>query len=174
VDTERIIEVYRQGHGQEATAAIVGCSREAVVRATREAGIVRRRGPMPRLDLEEIRRHAEAGQTLVEIAHAIGASRDGVREAMVRAGIPRRPKGGRGRKPRLDVEEIRHRRQVGESVAGIALAIGASEIGVKKVIQRWGIGRGERFPRPADPPSSTVPYRPRAWACRGDEPSCGR
>ena len=51
VDTERIIEVYRQGHGQEATAAIVGCSREAVVRATREAGIVPRRGYMPRLDL---------------------------------------------------------------------------------------------------------------------------
>jgi hypothetical protein len=142
VDTERIIEVYMQGHGQEATAALVGCSREAVVHVTQEAGIVRRPGYMPRLDLAEIRRRTEAGQTLVEIANAIGASSTGVQRAMVRAGIPRRPKGGRGRKPRLDVDEIRRRRQAGESVAGIARAIGASEIGVKKVVQRWGIGRG--------------------------------
>jgi DNA invertase Pin-like site-specific DNA recombinase len=142
VDPERIIAVYQQGHDQEATGAVVGCSREAVVRVTREAGIVRRRRYMPRLDLEEIRRRTEAGQTLEEIANAIGASSTGVQRAMVRAGIPRRPKGGRGRKPRLDVEEIRRRRQAGESVARIARAIGASEIGVKKVVQRYGIPRG--------------------------------
>jgi transposase-like protein len=51
VDSERIIELYRQGHSEEATAAIVGCSRKAVVRVLREAGIVPRRGYMPRLDL---------------------------------------------------------------------------------------------------------------------------
>ena len=73
MDTERIIEVYRQGHGQEATAAIVGCSRKAVVGVVREAGLVRSQGYVPRLDLEEIGRRAEAGQTLAEIGHAIGA-----------------------------------------------------------------------------------------------------
>ena len=61
---------------------------------------------------------------------------------MVRAGIPRRPKGDIGRNPRLDVEEIRRRHEMGESVAVIARAIGASEMGVKKVVQRFGIPRG--------------------------------
>jgi transposase len=142
VDTERIIELYRQGHTQKAVAAIVGCSRKAVVRVVRQAGVVRR-GYMPRLDLEEIRRRAEAGQTLAEIGHAIGASSTGVRYAMVRVGIPRR---SAGRSPRLDVEEIRRRRQAGQSVAGIARAIGASEIGVAKVVRRYGIPRGPSGP----------------------------
>ena len=101
-----------------------------------------RQGIRPRLDLEDICRRTEAGQTLVEIANAIGASSTGVQRAMVRAGIPRRPKGDIGRNPRLDVEEIRRRHEMGESVAVIARAIGASEMGVEKVVQRFGIPRG--------------------------------
>jgi hypothetical protein len=115
VDSERIIELYREGHSQKATAAIVGCSRTAVDRALREAGIVRRRGYMPRLDHEEIRRRSETGQTLALIGQAIGASSTGVRLAMVGAGIPRRPV---GRNPMLDVEEIRRRRQGGRERRG--------------------------------------------------------
>jgi hypothetical protein len=94
-----------------------------------------------RLDIEEIRRWTEAGRTLAQIGETIGASSTRVRLTMVRAGIPRRPKGGTRQSPRLDVDEIRRRPQAGQSVGGIARAIGAVEIGVKKVVQRWGFGR---------------------------------
>jgi hypothetical protein len=50
-----------------------------------------RRGPRHRLDVDEIRRLWEAGETISTITEAIGASRSGVRLAMDRNGIDRRP-----------------------------------------------------------------------------------
>jgi hypothetical protein len=44
-----------------------------------------------RLDVDEIRRRYEAGESLAEIGAAMGASDTTVRNAMVRAGIPTRP-----------------------------------------------------------------------------------
>jgi hypothetical protein len=49
-----------------------------------------RRGPLRRLDVDEIRRRWEAGETIRAIARAIGASRGGVRLAMDRVGVDRR------------------------------------------------------------------------------------
>jgi hypothetical protein len=48
----------------------------------------RRRG---RLDLDEVRRLDEAGQSLVKVGAARGASTFAVWKAMMKAGIPRRP-----------------------------------------------------------------------------------
>jgi hypothetical protein len=108
----------------------------------------RRDGPYGgRLDVHEIRRRYEAGESLAEIGAAMGASDTTVRNAMVRAGIPTRPgprPAGERRGPlhRLDVEEVPRRREAGETIKRIARAIGASESGVGRAIKREGIGRG--------------------------------
>jgi hypothetical protein len=73
----------------------------------------------------------------------MGASDTTVRNAMVRAGIPTRPgprPAGERRGPlhRLDVGEIRRRREAGETIVRIARAIGASESGVYRAIKREG------------------------------------
>jgi hypothetical protein len=100
-----------------------------------------------RLDLDEIRRRYQAGESLATIGAAMGGSDTSVRHAMVRAGIPTRPgprPAGERRGPlhRLDLEEIRRRREAGETVVTIAQAIGASESGVHRAIERCGLRRG--------------------------------
>jgi hypothetical protein len=99
-----------------------------------------------RLDVDEIHRRYQAGESLAEIGAAMGASDTTVRHAMVRAGIPTRagprPAGERrGPLHRLDIAEIRRRYQAGDAIAAIARAIGASESGVGRAIKRSGIGR---------------------------------
>ena len=91
--------------------------------ARRMVELAPRRTYRGRLDLEEIRRRYEAGESLAEIGAAMGASDTTVRNAMVRVGIPTRPgprPAGERRGPlhRLDVDEIRHRRKAGEKIAG--------------------------------------------------------
>jgi len=109
-------------------------------------------GPRPdgryrgRLDVSEIRRRYEAGESLAEIGAAMGASDTTVRNAMVRVGIPTRPgprPAGERRGPlrRLDVEEIRRRWEAGETMVVIAKAIGASLAGVRRAMDRNGIDR---------------------------------
>jgi hypothetical protein len=99
-----------------------------------------------RLDVDEIRRRYEAGESLAAIGAVMGASDTTVRQAMIRAGIPTRPgprAAGERRGPlrRLDVAEIRRRWDAGETIGDIARAIGASESGVYRAIRRHGIGR---------------------------------
>jgi hypothetical protein len=86
------------------------------------------------------------------IGAALGAADTTVRHAMVRAGIPTRPgsrPAGERRGPlhRLDVEEIQQRWEVGETVAAIAQAIGASVEGVRRAMKRLGIDGRSRGPR---------------------------
>ena len=97
-----------------------------------------------RLDVDEIARRYQAGESLAEIGAAMGASDTRVRNAMVRVGIPTRPgprPAGERRGPlhRLDVDGIRRRREAGETIKGIARAISASDSGVGRAIKRWGI-----------------------------------
>ena len=106
-----------------------------------------------RLDVEEVRRRYEAGESLAAIGAAMGASDTTVRHAMVRVGIPTRPgprPAGERRGPlqRLDVAEIRRRYQAGETIKGIARAIGASESGVGRAMDRIGIARRSRRRKP--------------------------
>jgi hypothetical protein len=50
--------------------------------------------PRPRLDLGEITRRYQAGETITEIARAVGASPSGVSRAIKRGGVERRPPDG--------------------------------------------------------------------------------
>jgi hypothetical protein len=102
--------------------------------------------------VEEVRRRYESGESLAAIGAAMGVSDTSVRHAMVRVGIPTRPgprPAGERRGPlhRLDVAEIVRRYQAGETIVGIARAIGASESGVGRAIRRNGIGRPGRSRR---------------------------
>jgi hypothetical protein len=111
----------------------------------------RRRRQRRRLDVEEIRRRYETGESLAAVGAAMGVSYTAVRSAMIKAGIPRRPgprPAGEVRGPlhRLDVDEIRRRSEAGEGVAAIARAIGASPGGVRRAMDREGIDRRSRPP----------------------------
>jgi len=136
----------------EELAAILGVTVGDVVRMIEVAG-PRRDGPYRgRLDVEEVRRRYESGESLAAIGAAMGVSDTSVRHAMVRVGIPTRPgprPAGERRGPlhRLDVAEIVRRYQAGETIVGIARAIGASESGVGRAIRRNGIGRPGRSRR---------------------------
>jgi hypothetical protein len=104
-----------------------------------------------RLDLDEIKRRYEAGESLAKIGTAMGVSDTAVHHAMVRAGIPRlpgsRPAGERrGPQRRIDVDEVRRRWEAGETIGTIARAIGASDKGVRLVMDRAGMERGARRP----------------------------
>jgi hypothetical protein len=115
----------------------VGDVRRMVELAPRRDG--RYRG---RLDVDEVRRRYEAGESLAGIGAAMGASDTTVRHAMARVGIPTRPgprPAGERRGPlhRLDVAEIVRR----YSIIGIARAVGASESGVYRAVKRSGIER---------------------------------
>jgi hypothetical protein len=99
-----------------------------------------------RLDVDEVRRRYEAGESLAGIGEVLGVSGTTVRHAMIRAGIPRRPgprPAGERRGPlrHLDVDEIRRRWEAGETVVEIAQAIGASRGGVRLALDRVGIDR---------------------------------
>jgi hypothetical protein len=127
-------------------AASLGVTLGDVARMIDGAGPRRDERYRGRLDVDEVRRRYQAGESLAEIGAAMGASDTTVRHAMVRTGIPTRPgprPAGERRGPlhRLDVEEIRRRREGGETILGIARAIGASESGVSRAIKRSRIGR---------------------------------
>jgi hypothetical protein len=136
----------------EELAASLGVTVGDVVRMIEVAGPRRDGRYRGRLDVEEIRRRYQASESLAEIGAAMSASGTAVRHAMIRAGIPTRPgprPAGERRGPlhRLDVEEIRRRREAGETVAAIAKAMGASISGVRCVMDRNGIDRGKLRPR---------------------------
>lgn len=99
IDVDEIRRRYGAGESLAAIGAVMGASdttvRNAMVRAgiptrpgPRPAG--ERRGPLHRLDVEEIRRRCEAGEKIAGIARAIGASESGVGRATRRSGIDRR------------------------------------------------------------------------------------
>jgi hypothetical protein len=62
------------------------------------------------------------------------------------------PAAGSPPRPRLDLGEITHRYQAGETIAAIARAVGASPSGVSRAIKRGGVERR--------PPDSDVPPAP--------------
>jgi hypothetical protein len=104
-----------------------------------------------RLDVDEIRRRYESGESLARIGEVMGVSGTSVGHAMIRAGIPRRPgprPAGERRGPlrHLDVDEIRRRWEAGETVVEIARAIGASRGRVRLAMDRVGIDRRSRRP----------------------------
>jgi hypothetical protein len=154
LDLEEIRRRYEAGESIAAIGAVGGVSRTAVRDAMIRAGIPtrpgprpagERRGPLRHLDVEEIRRRWETGETLVAIARAVGASRGGVRLAMERVGNDRRSRRralSLSKGSRLDIDEIRRRYQAGETIVGIARAVGASESGVGGAVRRCGIQRG--------------------------------
>jgi hypothetical protein len=137
----------------EELAASLGVTLGDVARMIQVAGPRRDDRYRGRLDVEEVRRRYEAGESLAAIGAAMGASDTTVRHAMVRVGIPTRPgprPAGERRGPlqRLDVAEIRRRYQAGETIKGIARAIGASESGVGRAMDRIGIARRSRRRKP--------------------------
>ena len=98
LDVEEVRRRYRAGASLAAIGAVMGASdttvRHAMVRAgiptrpgPRPAG--ERRGPLHRLDVDEIVRRHQAGDAIVGIARAIGASESGVYRAIKRSGIER-------------------------------------------------------------------------------------
>jgi hypothetical protein len=117
------------------------------------------------LDVEEIRRRYEAGASLAAVGAAMGVSYTAVRSAMIKAGIPRRPgprPAGEVRGPlhRLDVDEIRRYWETGEGVVAIARAIGASQGGVRRAMDREGMERSRGRPRIGQPRTPDVTLSP--------------
>jgi hypothetical protein len=135
----------------EELAASLGVTMGDIVRMIEVAGPRRDGRYRGRLDVDEIRRRYEAGESVAGIGAAMGASDTSVRHAMVRAGIPTRPGPRPAREPRgplhrLDVEEVCRRWEAGETIAAIAEAIGASISGVRRSMDRNGIDRRSRRP----------------------------
>ena len=119
-----------------------------------------------RLDVEEVRRRYEAGESLAEMGAAMGASDTTVRHAMVRAGIPTRPgprQAGERRGPlhRLDLEEIRRRREAGEKIVGIAGPSARARAGSGGRSSGRGSSGGYATPAPTAGGSQWGPVPPR-------------
>jgi hypothetical protein len=136
----------------EELAASLGVTFGDVRRMIEVAGPRRDGSYRGQLDVAEIRRRYEAGESLATIGAAMHASDTAVRHAMVRAGIPTRPgprPAGERRGPprRIDVDDVRRRSQAGETIPAIARAMGASPRGVRLVMDRNGIGRRSRRSR---------------------------
>jgi hypothetical protein len=140
-----VVELDALGDGPLAELA---ARHRVTIAAIREALTT---GPSPpssrrtSLDLEEIRRHYEAGLSIAQVARSMGTSPGAVHSAMIRGGLlrrlqgPRLPGGRRGPAGRLDADEIRRRARAGETVAEIADAMNASLTGVRQVLARIGV-----------------------------------
>jgi hypothetical protein len=87
-DHQAIVDLYLTGLTTERVAQQIGCSVKTVRRQVREARVSRAR----RLDIDDIARRYQAGQSTIEIGAAIGSSTGAVSNAMRRAGIPGRPR----------------------------------------------------------------------------------
>jgi DNA-binding CsgD family transcriptional regulator len=83
-DVARVVALYLERRTQAQIAAELGCGVTTVGAYVREAGVGRR--ALPRLDDDAIARRYRAGESLAEIAAALGASKSGVSHALDRAG----------------------------------------------------------------------------------------
>jgi transposase-like protein len=90
VDEAAVLDAYRSGLTIAETAERTALARRTVTRIVTAAGALRPRGSRVRLPEEEIARRRQAGETLVAIAAAVGASVDGVRKALARVDADRR------------------------------------------------------------------------------------
>jgi DNA invertase Pin-like site-specific DNA recombinase len=85
IESEVVVELYRQGLTQRQVAAELDCAMSTVGERLREAGI-RTIQPKAAMDAEITRRWHE-GQSQYAIAAAVGMSRSGVRMAIRRLGL---------------------------------------------------------------------------------------
>ncbi len=94
----------------------------------------------------EIVRRYRSGETLMEIGRSLGVSHGVIRYCLVRAGVPRRHRGGY--RPRVDFsipfEEVVGRYRAGISVRELAPRVGVSESTLERRLREAGIlmGRG--------------------------------
>jgi len=75
---EAIVELYLDGLSLIEVSESLGLSISTVRRHITRAGVTRGRGMPPRLDMEDVAQRYEAGQSVVQIADALGASKGGV------------------------------------------------------------------------------------------------
>jgi hypothetical protein len=93
-------------------------------------------------DVDELRLRYEAGATLVELGQHYGVSNVTILYRMCRAGIPRRPPGGRQKDlPKSEADELRRLYWAGATLAELARHCGVSGSTVFRRMERAGIPR---------------------------------
>jgi hypothetical protein len=89
-----IVAKYEAGATTPALCVEYSLSKGGLLKLLRGAGVQLRNQPLKREQLDEAALMYERGDSIANIATHFGVSYNGVRQAFVRAGIDRRPRGG--------------------------------------------------------------------------------
>jgi hypothetical protein len=89
-----IVEKYRSGATTPYLCAEYSISKGGLLKLLRSQGVRLRRQPLSDVQLPEAAARYENGASLAAIADHFDVSYGGIRQAFIRAGIERRPRGG--------------------------------------------------------------------------------